>query len=117
MRAMSRRSMLAPNEEVRMLTREDCLALCELDADVVDAIAEHEHLPEIVAAELGCYLVHTLEGELRIRRIILDDIDAARIAGNEDKARRLRQSLRAFARNHPSGDGILPIATPPGAHR
>jgi hypothetical protein len=109
--------MLVANQEDSMLTREDCLALCELEADVVDAIAEHEHLPEIVAAELGCYLVHTRQGELRIRRIILDDIDAARAAGNEDKARRLRLSLLAFARNHPSGDGILPVAAAPGAHR
>ena len=100
-----------------MLSREDCLALCELDADVVDAIAEHEHLPEIVAAELGCYLVRSPEGELRIRRIILDGIDAARAAGHGDKARRLRLSLSAFARNHPSGDGILPVAMAPGALR
>jgi hypothetical protein len=109
--------MLPANEEVSMLSREDCLALCELDADVVDAIAEHEHLPEIVAAELGFYLVHTPDGDLRIRRIILDDIDAARAAGNAEKVRRLRLSLLAFARNHPSGDRILPIAAAPGAHR
>ena len=97
-----------------MLSREDCLALCELDADVVDAIAEHEHLPEIVAAELGCYLVHSPGGELRIRRIILDDIDRARAAGDMAKARRLELSLLAFARNHPAGKDLLPI-TPPGA--
>jgi len=36
-----------------MLTREDCLALCELSEDEVAAIAEHEHVPEIVAMEMG----------------------------------------------------------------
>jgi hypothetical protein len=100
--------------EVPMLSREDCLALCELDADIVDAIVEHEHVPEIIAAELGHYLVHTPEGELRIRRIILDDIDAARAAGDQEKVRRLRLSLLVFARNHPLGDGILPVAAPSG---
>ena len=99
-----------------MLTREDCLALCELDADVVDTIAEHEHIPEIIAAELGCYLVHTPDGERRIRRIILDDIDAARAAGNEEKARRLLLSLLAFTHDHQAGADLLPISTPPGAN-
>lgn len=84
-----------------MLTREDCLALCDLDADLVDAIAEHEHIPEIVAAELGCYLCHTPAGELRIRRMLLDDIEAARAAGNGEKLRHLKLALAAFIRNHP----------------
>ncbi len=30
-----------------MLTFDDCLALCELTEEEIDAIAEHEHLPEI----------------------------------------------------------------------
>ena len=45
-----------------MLSLEDCLALCELSEDEVLAIAHHEHLPEIAAAELGNYLCHTPEG-------------------------------------------------------
>lgn len=85
-----------------MLTREDCLALCELGEDVVDAIAEHEHIPEIVAAELGSYLVRTPDGELRIRRIILDDIDAAVAAGNLKHALVLRLALRSFVKDHPT---------------
>lgn len=98
-----------------MLTREDCLALCELDCDVIDAIAEHEHIPEMIAAELGNYLVHSPEGELRIRRIILDDIDAAKAAGHEEKARHLRLCLAAFARNHPLADRVLPVKAQAGA--
>ena len=85
-----------------MLTREDCLAFCDLDPELVDAIAEHEHVPEIIAAELGCYLTHSPEGELRIRRIILDDIDSAIAAGDLKRALRLRIALRHFALNHPS---------------
>ncbi len=36
-----------------MLRLEDCLALCDLSEDEVLAIAEHEHIPEMAAAELG----------------------------------------------------------------
>ena len=38
------------------------------------AIAEHEHIPEMAALQLGNYLVHTPEGEMRIKSIIHDDI-------------------------------------------
>jgi hypothetical protein len=40
-----------------MLSLQDCIALCELSKDEVLAIAHHERLPEIAAAELGNYLV------------------------------------------------------------
>jgi hypothetical protein len=57
---------------------EDCIALSDLLPDEVDPIAVHEHLPEIVAAELGCYLVHCANGRQAIKAIIRDDIEAAR---------------------------------------
>lgn len=87
-----------------MLTREDCLALCDLDEDVVEAIAEHEHIPEIIAAELGSYLVHTPGGGVRIRRIILDDIDTAMAACDLKRVLRLKLALRHFAKDHPLPD-------------
>jgi hypothetical protein len=37
-----------------MLTLEDRIALSDLTHEEIDAIAEHEHLPETIAAELGC---------------------------------------------------------------
>ena len=39
-----------------MLTLADCIALSELREDEIEAIAEDAHLPEIIAAEIGCYL-------------------------------------------------------------
>ena len=41
-----------------MLTYEDCVGLTDLEAEDIEAIAQHEHVPEIVAAELGCCLTH-----------------------------------------------------------
>ena len=42
-----------------MLTLEDCIELSDLSEEEILAIAEHEHIPEMVAVELGAYLVHT----------------------------------------------------------
>jgi hypothetical protein len=87
-----------------MLSLEDCLALCELTEEEVLAIAEHENLPEIAAAELGNYLVHTHEGEMRIKAIIRDDIHAARARGDRRHELALKLVLCNFVRQHPGCD-------------
>jgi hypothetical protein len=85
-----------------MLSLEDCLALCELSEEEVLAIAHHEHLPEIAAAELGNYLCHTPEGEMRIKTIIRDDIAEARAGGDRMRELTLKLMLRNFVLQHPS---------------
>ena len=85
-----------------MLSLEDCLALCELSEEEVLAIAHHEHLPEIAAAELGNYLVHTPEGERRIKSIICDDIAEAKACGDRTRELALKLVLRNFVRQHPA---------------
>ena len=65
-----------------MLTYQDCIGLCDLTDEEVEAIAEHEHVPDIVAAELGSYLVHSDTGTPMIKRIIIDDIQHARDQGH-----------------------------------
>ena len=85
-----------------MLSLEDCLALCELSEDEVLAIAHHEHLPEIAAAELGHYLCLTPEGEMRIKTIIRDDIAEARTGGDRTRELALKMMLRNFVLQHPS---------------
>lgn len=84
-----------------MLTLEDCIGLCDLTEEEVAAIAEHEHIPDIVAAELGNYLCQTPEGERALRRIILEDIARARARGDLKHAFALRMVLRHFIRTHP----------------
>ena len=84
-----------------MLTIEDCIALCELNADEVRAIAEHENIPEIAAAELANYLVHCSDGELCIKTMIRDDISRAVAAGNRARAFALKTMLRNFVLQHP----------------
>jgi hypothetical protein len=84
-----------------MLTLEDCIALSELTEEEILAIAEHEHIPEMAAAELGSYLVQTTEGETRISVMIRDDIDHAHRVGDFKRAALLRCCLRHFLEHHP----------------
>ena len=84
-----------------MLSIEDCLALCDLTEDEVHAIAQHEHIPEIAAAEMGHYLLHCADGEQRIREMIRDDIVEAAARGDERRALALKWVLRSFVLQHP----------------
>jgi len=84
-----------------MLTLEDCLALCELTEDEVLAIAGHEGIPELAAAELGHYLVREPSGELAIKEMIREDIAGAAAAGNRMRCLALKGVLRDFILRHP----------------
>ena len=87
-----------------MLSLEDCLALCELSEEEVLAIAHHEHLPEIAAAELGNYLVRTPQGEMRLKTIIRDDIAEACACGDRQRELALKLLLRNIVLQHPNSD-------------
>ena len=84
-----------------MLSLEDCIALCGLSEEEVLAIAEHEHIPEIAAAEVANYLVQTPEGEMRIKAIIRDDIAAARTRGDRNHELALKLVLHNYIVGHP----------------
>ena len=84
-----------------MLTYKDCIGLCALTDEEVRAIAIHEHVPDIIAMEIGQYIIQGEDGVPRIRRIILDDIEQARDAGNASRADKLEQVLRHFIASHP----------------
>jgi hypothetical protein len=96
---------MTPGWEDIMLTLDDCLALCELTEGEIAAIAEHEHLPMIIAAELGNYLIQGPDGALRIKRIILDDMLAAHRIGDTTRALTLKLVLRKFIERHPECRG------------
>lgn len=99
-----------------MLTYEDCLAMCDLTEDEIDAIAERAHLPEIVALELGQYIIERPDGDLAVRRIILEDIADAETRGDMEHALKLKLVLRHFIRTHPRHDpGNEPKAAQGGA--
>jgi hypothetical protein len=67
---------------------------------VVEAIAEHERIPEISAAALARYLLHETGGADRIREMILDDIHNATEKGSSDHVTDLSQTLSHFLERH-----------------
>jgi hypothetical protein len=93
--------MTARHREADMISLEDCLAFCGLSEAEVQAIAEHEHIPEIAAAGLAQYLMCREGGTVRIRDMILDDIVAARARHDDAHARELVMVLRHFLAEHP----------------
>lgn len=84
-----------------MLCLEDCLEFCELDHDEVAAIAEHEHVPEIVAAEIGYELLKSDEGVVKLHTMILDDIEIAIEHGRAEHAKELAMTYQHFQSAHP----------------
>lgn len=85
-----------------MLTFEDCLGLCELTEAEIDAIAQHEHITEMAALELGNYLVQSPGGVHKIKRMIIDDIQEAEAHGNRDRLLALKLALKHFVETHPA---------------
>jgi S-ribosylhomocysteine lyase LuxS involved in autoinducer biosynthesis len=83
-----------------MLTIQDCIELSELTEDEILAIAEHEHIPEMAAIEMGNYLVHTPSGEKRIKAMIVDDLELARSEGNLRRILTLKLCLKHFLDEH-----------------
>jgi hypothetical protein len=84
-----------------MISLEDCIAICGLEAKEVEAIAEHQHIPEISAAALAHYLLHQAGGTERIREMIVDDIRTAVDAGRAAHAAESSAVLRHFLEHHP----------------
>ena len=84
-----------------MLTYEECLEMSELSADEIAAIAEHEHMDPMIAVALGHYLI-THDGEQRIQRFIIDDIERAKRCGDREKQALLNSALQHFIATHPT---------------
>lgn len=89
-----------------MIALEDCIAMCGLTRDEVDAIAEHEHVPELVAAALADYLLHRDKGAVAVRNMIRDDIRHAISAGDAAHARQLIVALKHFLAQHPEAAAV-----------
>lgn len=84
-----------------MISRDDILDMCGLDEREVEALCEHEHIPEAAAAAYGAWLLTRPEGAQRIAQMIRDDIRAAWSEGNRAHAQELCAALRHFVATHP----------------
>lgn len=83
-----------------MISFQDCLGFSELTEEEILVIAQHEHIPEIAALELGNHLAQIPEGERLIKAMILEDIQQAEERGDLRRAEALRAVLRRFMEHH-----------------
>lgn len=84
-----------------MISLQDCIGLCGLTQEEVDAIAEHEHVPDMVASAIASYLNHAPHGLEKVRDMIVDDIRIARADSDAPRAAHLLHTLHHFLRAHP----------------
>ena len=84
-----------------MISIEDCIGLCDLTPEEIEAIAEHEHISEVAATALADYLMHAPDGPVKVREMIIDDIREAMEHGKRDHARELLVALKHFTKEHP----------------
>lgn len=84
-----------------MLSMQDMIDYCDLDRGEIEAIAEHEHLPMAVAAELSEALLGSTAGVLRLHMMILDDMERALECGRFGHAEDLARVYEHLQRTHP----------------
>ena len=88
--------------EEQLLSLTDCIDLSDLSPSEIAAIAEHERVPEIIAAELGCRMLQTPDGRVLLKHYFHENLVNARARHHYEKAEELRQLLRQFERAHPA---------------
>lgn len=84
-----------------MLSFQDVIDYCDLDLGEIEAIAEHEHIPMTVAAEMSEVLLCSPEGVCRLHSMIIDNMQHALDTGHYDHAQNLAQTYQHLQRSHP----------------
>jgi len=84
-----------------MLSIRDCLGFCDLDSAEIEAIAEHQHLPFIVAAELSGELMKTQEGLASLYGMVLDNLNHAVAQGDVERTMRNSLAYQHLRMAHP----------------
>ncbi len=84
-----------------MINETDILDMTCLSRAQIEAIAAHEHLDIVPAAELGEYLMHIHHGPQKVQQMICDDITDALHLDDLPRARALYAALKDFLADHP----------------
>ncbi len=84
-----------------MLSLLDCLDMADLTESEIASIARHEHIPPIVALELGQQLLRTPEGAKKLRQFIVDDVADAQARHSCRECERFSQTLEQYLEGHP----------------
>lgn len=84
-----------------MLTMQDLLDYCDLDRGEIEAIAEHEHVPLAIAAEMSEMLLGSPEGVCQLHAMIIANMQHALESGQNQRALALMQTYEHLKRTHP----------------
>ena len=84
-----------------MLTLKDIEDMTSLTREEIEALAEHEHMPDVDAAALGNYLMELHKGPQQVQQMICEDIRAALHRDDLGHARELYAVLHGFLAEHP----------------
>ena len=84
-----------------MLTLKECMDMSGLEVEEIEAIAEHERIPEMAATEFGNFLLSTSQGRLQIKRMISARLDCAYRSGHLHHAAELHRVLSKYEGMHP----------------
>jgi hypothetical protein len=84
-----------------MLSLTDCIDFIDLDGATIDVIAEHEHLPAMLAAELGNQLLADARGIWRLHQMHRELIESAAQRGQLGREKAMRRIYTAFNRKYP----------------
>ena len=84
-----------------MISLEDCIGLCDLTEEEILAIAEAQHVPEIIATSIAQSLVNSEGGTEEIFSMIVDDIRTAQSKGDRKHVQELLHVMHHFIRSHP----------------
>lgn len=84
-----------------MINENDILDMTCLTREQIAAIAMHEHIDTVTAAELGEYLMHVHHGPQHVQKMICEDIADALHHADLPRARELYAALKQFLAEHP----------------
>lgn len=84
-----------------MLSMQDVLDYCDLDRGEIEAIAEHQHIPMTIAAEMSEVLLCTPEGVCQLHTMIIENMQHALEIGHNERVLDLMQTYEHLQRTHP----------------
>ncbi len=84
-----------------MLTLQDCIAFSGLTPDQIDAIARHQRLPAVIAAEWAETALESDGGRRLVEAMLVEEVATACAHGDADCAERFRRGLEEFVRDYP----------------
>lgn len=84
-----------------MLSLQDVIDYCDLERGEIEAIAEHEHIPVTVAAEMSEQLLCSPEGVCRLHSMIIENMQHAIETGRYEHVHDLAITYQHLQRTHP----------------